>query len=68
MYYISSDISALQEYNTYVGQLIGLIDPPYKWAEIITHKNGGLYAIQKHEVYTSNDFEELEELVGWFDV
>jgi hypothetical protein len=67
MYYTSTNISELEAYNSQVGLLIGLVAPPYKWAQVITHKGGGLYAIQKHDVHTSVDFDEIESLEGWFN-
>ena len=66
-YYISNNKQELDEYNAYVSAKIGLTDP-YGWSNVIEHKDGGQFAILKHEVHTSETLTELASLDGWFEI
>ena len=68
MYYTSTDKTELEAYNTLVVEGEGY-DGVYTtdWANIIEHKDGGQFAILKHQVHTSNTLTELSSLDGWFE-
>ena len=67
MYYISDNKSDLEAYNNLVS-----IGEKYdgqttlKWANVVEHKDGGLFAILKHDKYPA-ELETVEDLNGWFD-
>ena len=67
MYYISSNKQDLEDYNELVSQSEGY-DGKFttRWADIIEHKNGGLFAIFKHENYPA-ELEEIDNLDNWFN-
>ena len=68
MYYISNDRSELENYNKLVTDSEGY-DGKFttQWADIIEHKNGGLFAIFKHENYLA-ELEEIHNLDDWFNL
>ena len=67
MYYISDNRSDLEAYNNLVS-----IGERYdgqttiKWANVIEHKDGGLFAIFKHDKYPA-DLQTLANLDNWFN-
>ena len=67
MYYISNDRSELENYNELVTSSEGY-DGKFTtaWADIVEHKNGGLFAIFKHENYLA-ELEEIDNLDDWFN-
>ena len=67
MYYISENREKLELYAMLVEkgeQYDGVFT--VKWANIIEHKDKGLFAILKHDKYPA-DLETLEDLHGWFE-
>jgi hypothetical protein len=67
MYYISDNKSDLEAYNNLVSQgekYDG--QTTVKWANVIEHKDGGLFAILKNDKYET-DLESVETLSSdWF--
>ena len=68
MYYISNNRSDLEAYNNLV-----VVGEGYdgkttvRWADVIEHKDGGLFAILKNDKYET-DLETVEALSGgWFN-
>ena len=37
-----------------------------KWANIIEHKDKGVFAIMKHDKYPAT-MDEVQDLTGWFE-
>ena len=67
MYYISDNRSDLQAYNNLVkvGERYDNTTTT-DWANVVEHKDGGLFAILKHDKYPA-ELETVEDLAGWFD-
>ena len=67
MYYISDNRSDLQAYNNLVkvGERYDNTTTT-DWANVVEHKDGGLFAILKHENYHS-PLQLVSNLTGWFD-
>ena len=67
MYYISDNKSDLEAYNNLVSQgekYDG--QTTVKWANVIEHKDGGLFAILKNDKYEA-DLQTVETLSNdWF--
>ena len=68
MYYISSNKQDLEDYNELVSQSEGY-DGKFttRWADIIEHKDGNLFAIFKHENYAA-DLDVKINLDDWFNI
>ena len=67
MYYISTNRQDLEDYNTLVSQSENYDGiSTLSWANIIEHKDGGLFAILKHENYHS-PLQSVSDLTEWFD-
>lgn len=67
MYYISTNRNELELYAMVVEkgeQYDGVFT--VKWANIIEHKDGGLFAILKHDKYPAT-MQEQQDLIGWFE-
>lgn len=64
MYYISTNKSELEAYNTYVSDQIGL-SIPYGWANIRKHPEREEWAIMKHAIHTSSTLTESELDESW---
>lgn len=65
MYYISENRQDLIDYNNQVVTSEGYDGvTTTNWANIITHKNGSLYAIRKHPKYTA-ELNEQTSLPDW---
>jgi hypothetical protein len=68
MYYISDNRSDLEAYNNLVS-----IGERYdgqttiKWANVIEHKDGNLFAILKNDKYET-DLQTLANLDNWFNL
>lgn len=67
MYYISENKRELELYNQLVtqGENYDGISTT-QWAEILEHKDGGLFAILKHNKYAAS-LQYLDNLEGWFN-
>ena len=67
MYYISSNKQDLEDYNDLVSQSEGY-DGKFttRWADIMSHKDGNLFAIFKHEDYPTN-LDTIDNLDDWFN-
>ena len=70
MYYISDNKSDLEAYNNLVVVGEGYDGTTTKdWANIIEHRNGGLFAIFKHDKYHDDNLQSLDDLdESWFDL
>lgn len=67
MYYTSTNKAELEAYDTLVTQGEGYDGvKTIKWANIIEHKDGNLFAILANNKYDS-DLNTLENLEGWFE-
>ena len=66
MYYTSQNKQELEAYNTLVTQSEGYNGTTQQWSDVIAHKNGGLFAIRKHEKYPS-EMQEVQDVSGWFE-
>lgn len=67
-YYTSNNREDLEAYNAMVTINEGYNGTTQKWANVIEHKDGGQFAILKHEVHVSDSFQEVESLEGWFEI
>lgn len=65
MYYISNQIQEVESYNNHIASL-EMYPSHWKWADVITHKDGNQFAILKHNNYPS-EMQEIESLEGWFE-
>lgn len=67
MYYISTNKSDLEAYNDLVSQSEHYDgQTTVRWANVIEHKNGNLFAILKNDKYVT-DLETVEALSqDWF--
>ena len=68
MYYTSTNKADLEAYNAKVTESQNYQGTTKRWSEVITHKDGGQFAILKHEVHTSETLKELASLDGWFEI
>jgi len=66
MYYTSTIIQDIEEYNAKVNEGENYNGTTNKWSAVIKHKNEALYAILAHEKYPSN-LDTLQSLDGWFN-
>lgn len=68
MYYTSTNKEELELYNLIVSK-----DEKYdgvsttKWANVIEHKDGNLFAILANPKYPSESLESIDSLDGWFE-
>ena len=67
MYYISEDKQDLIKYDNKVSQGEKYDrQTTLRWANVVEHKDGGLFAILKHENYHS-PLQSVSDLTEWFD-
>ena len=67
MYYISTNREELELYAMVVErgeQYDGKFT--VKWANIIEHKDKGVFGIMKHDKYPAT-MDEVQDLTGWFE-
>lgn len=70
MFYIDSDRTKLEAYNTQVKTAEGYDGTHTKnWAEILEHPNGEKFAILKHPSHEVTEMETATatEIKNWFD-
>lgn len=68
MYYTSNNRGDLEAYNTMVVLGEGYNGTTQQWAEIIEHKDGGLFAIMRNDKYFNESLSEVDNLDGWFKI
>ena len=67
MYYTSNDRIELETYNDLVSQSENYDGiSTTQWANVITHKDGGQYAILANSKYEST-LQTVDTLDGWFE-